>query len=284
MGTETVPASLQGGGLGGFYAAVVSSGSKLVDASIEGRSDDLAPELALMRSLRNLCDLSSPGVAIAADGGDGGGGGGMGGTLGVADGGSPSPLSPPEISHMHHVTGKMLRKLGRHSEAVEELRAADRAMQSSPAAERDLPSLALIPDIFATQAVALARQQQSGGGGGGGGGTAQGDWRAMLTAAVSEARAVLALAPDDTFAGRGAGSFKRCDAQVLLARMLFTELGMTPQHEQKAEPDRVKAQAKETFELAAAALKGARHHNDQRVAMLAGQLMQAVQQGAKPNA
>ena len=125
---------------------------------------------------------------------------------------------------------------------------------------------------------------QSGGGGGGGGGTAQGDWRAMLTAAVSEARAVLALAPDDTFAGRGAGSFKRCDAQVLLARMLFTELGMTPQHEQKAEPDRVKAQAKETFELAAAALKGARHHNDQRVAMLAGQLMQAVQQGAKPNA
>ena len=72
-----VPASLQGGGLGGFYAAVVSSGSKLVDASIEGRSDDLAPELALMRSLRNLCDLSSQGVAIAADGGDGGGGGGM---------------------------------------------------------------------------------------------------------------------------------------------------------------------------------------------------------------
>ena len=193
------------------------------------------------------------------------------GTLGVADGGSPASEPARTLSHAPRHQ-KLLRKLGRHSEAVEgELRAADRAMQSSPAAERDLPSLALIPDIFATQAVALARQQQSGGGGGGGGGgTAQGDWRAMLTAAVSEARAVLALAPDDTFAGRGAGSFKRCDAQVLLARMLFTELGMTPQHEQKAEPDRVKAQAKETFELAAAALKGARHHNDQRVAMLAG--------------
>ena len=93
---------------------------------------------------------------------------------------------------------------------------------------------------------------------------------------------MLAAAPDDAFAGRGPGAFKRCDAQILLARMLFTELGMTPQHEQKAEPQAVHRKAQEVLQLAVAARKGALHHGDQRVADLAGQLVSAVQQAAKP--
>ena len=110
--------------------------------------------------------------------------------------------------------------------------------------------------------------------------TGSSGWRAMLAMAVGAAREVLAAAPEEATPPRGPGDFKRCDAEILVARMVFSELGMTPLQEQRAEPGKIAASAKEVVELATKAQRGALRHGDRRVASLAAQLVQAVSQSA----
>ena len=131
----------------------------------------------------------------------------------------------------------------------------------------------MIPDLLANQAMALSKQQEPP--------TAGPSWRDLFADAVVEARRVLELSPPESFSGRGPGDFKRCDAQILLARMLFSQLGMMPPAEQEANQERIREVVREILQLAKAAQVAATRHGDGRVAALAAQLCQAVQSGAR---
>ena len=228
---------------------VVRDGAKLVNDGVRGKSGaELSSHLALAQHVTELA--AQPRARIECQ----------------------------LVSHAFHVLGNVQRKMMDLGAAIASFRRADAALAGQG---HDLVSLALVPDLLANQAVALSKQPAATSDGTAASEAEQpkGSWRALLAEAVDEARRLLELAPPESFAGRGAGDFKRCDAQILLARMLFTQLGMTPPAEQQANQARIREHARETLELAKAAQIAALRHGDGRVAALAAQLCQAVQSG-----
>ena len=246
-----------------LVSMVVRDGAKLVGEGVRGLSGAaLSGHLALAQRLTELAELAD------------------------------ALIDRPLVSHAFHVLGNVQRKMERLEEAIASLRRADAALGSDG---HDLVSLSLIPDLLANRAMALSKQEAapqaaavasaagavSAAAAVSGAAHPKGSWRALLAEAVAEARRVLELAPPASFGGRGPGDFKRCDAQVLLARMLLSELGMTPPAEQRANQARMREQARETLQLAREAQMGATRHGDGRVAALAAKLCQAVQSGQR---
>ena len=90
-----------------FNREVVRRGSEVVDESLRGRTDLEVEE----QTLRHLVTIAKRRVC--------------------------AELRKCDLSFVHHVLGNVLRKLGRHELAIEQLHKGDAAMAMMPSAARD---------------------------------------------------------------------------------------------------------------------------------------------------